>query len=276
MPWPPKASATWPPHASSILPIPENAVGIIKFVCPTQLCPLSLLLSHKICDKCYPPFSSLVGMCGAASYRRGLVITFLVMSIHAIIIFVPTVIIVSSFDIHFFQVILLPSNYDTECNFSMNVGVNVTGTCWLLVCQPIADVKFFVENTLMIIWECEQQTRGTENKLATIFRTMTRLGTDYRLDAGLITAAIIELGLAIASTVICTKTICGSGKVRADSTSFWPFPWFSCWWSLIVPWEQRHPAMRNVRRAGPPGRSRGCAGFTVADGLAFHFCHNCL
>uniref|UniRef100_A0A183GI43 G_PROTEIN_RECEP_F2_4 domain-containing protein n=1 Tax=Heligmosomoides polygyrus TaxID=6339 RepID=A0A183GI43_HELPZ len=45
----------------------------------------------------------LVGLCGAASYRRGLVITFLVMSIHAIIIFVPAIIIVSSFDIHFYQ-----------------------------------------------------------------------------------------------------------------------------------------------------------------------------
>uniref|UniRef100_A0A1I7XF34 PGG domain-containing protein n=1 Tax=Heterorhabditis bacteriophora TaxID=37862 RepID=A0A1I7XF34_HETBA len=55
------------------------------------------------CCSFYFIVTGLVGLCGAASYRRGLVITFLVMSIHATIIFVPTIIIVSSFDIHFYQ-----------------------------------------------------------------------------------------------------------------------------------------------------------------------------
>ncbi|EPB70794.1 hypothetical protein ANCCEY_10117 [Ancylostoma ceylanicum] len=55
------------------------------------------------CCSFYFIVTGLVGLCGAASYRRGLVITFLVMSIHAIIIFVPAIIIVSSFDIHFYQ-----------------------------------------------------------------------------------------------------------------------------------------------------------------------------
>ncbi|KAK6031259.1 hypothetical protein OSTOST_02585, partial [Ostertagia ostertagi] len=59
------------------------------------------------CCSFYFIVTGLVGLCGAASYRRGLVITFLVMSIHAIIIFVPAIIIVSSFDIHFYQVGIL-------------------------------------------------------------------------------------------------------------------------------------------------------------------------
>uniref|UniRef100_A0A1I7XEX9 Transmembrane protein n=1 Tax=Heterorhabditis bacteriophora TaxID=37862 RepID=A0A1I7XEX9_HETBA len=41
---------------------------------------------------------------------------------------------------------------------------------------------------------------------------MTRLGTDYRIDAGLIAAAILELLLSIATTIISAKTICRTVK----------------------------------------------------------------
>jgi hypothetical protein len=37
---------------------------------------------------------------------------------------------------------------------------------------------------------------------------MTRLGTDYRLDAGIIAAAILELFLSVVTAVMCFRGIC--------------------------------------------------------------------
>lgn len=52
------------------------------------------------------------------------------------------------------------------------------------------------------------------------FSSMTRLGTDYRLDAGLIAAAILELLLALATTIISSRTICSTVRVRVFSFVF--------------------------------------------------------
>lgn len=46
----------------------------------------------------------IIGICGSASHRRGLIIAFMLMGLHAAFIFAPIVIIVSSFDIHFYNV----------------------------------------------------------------------------------------------------------------------------------------------------------------------------
>lgn len=46
----------------------------------------------------------ITGIFGSASHRRGLIITFMLMGFHAVLIFAPIVIIVSSFDIHFYNV----------------------------------------------------------------------------------------------------------------------------------------------------------------------------
>lgn len=47
------------------------------------------------------------------------------------------------------------------------------------------------------------------------FSTMSRLGTDYRLDAGLISLAILELLLSVVTTVLCCRQVfglCSLGK----------------------------------------------------------------
>lgn len=43
---------------------------------------------------------------------------------------------------------------------------------------------------------------------------MTRLGTDYRLDAGLIALSICELIIAVISATVSSKTLCGTPKVK--------------------------------------------------------------
>ncbi|CAD6190500.1 unnamed protein product [Caenorhabditis auriculariae] len=128
------------------------------------------------CCSFYFLVMGVIGLCGSASYRRGLVITYLVMSVHAIFILVPAIIIVSSFDIHFYQ---------HEC----------WGECdWHLLATS------FPNNSRCQIL-CGQHVDETMR------RRMTRLGTDYRLDAGIIAAAILEFFLAIATTVIASRTL---------------------------------------------------------------------
>uniref|UniRef100_A0AC34RSY7 Uncharacterized protein n=1 Tax=Panagrolaimus sp. JU765 TaxID=591449 RepID=A0AC34RSY7_9BILA len=60
---------------------------------------------HGVIECCaiYFLFTGITGICGAASYRRGLIITFMIMSLHAALIFVPALIVTSSFDIHFYN-----------------------------------------------------------------------------------------------------------------------------------------------------------------------------
>ncbi|VDO46954.1 unnamed protein product [Haemonchus placei] len=135
------------------------------------------------CCSFYFIVTGLVGLCGAASYRRGLVITFLVMSIHAIIIFVPAIIIVSSFDIHFYQ-----HECWGECDWHLLATSLPRNSRCQIMCGDHVDDNMRV--------------------------SMTRLGTDYRLDAGLIAAAILELLLALATTIISSRTICSTVRVR--------------------------------------------------------------
>ncbi|CAJ0962266.1 unnamed protein product, partial [Mesorhabditis belari] len=118
-----------------------------------------------------------VGLCGAASYRRGLVIAILVMSVHAILIFVPGIVIVSSFDIHF---------HKHECWGSCDWHLLATSLPQNSQCQILCG------------------TNVDEHKRS----VMTRLGTDYRLDAGLIALAGLELLFAIATFLISLKIIC--------------------------------------------------------------------
>lgn len=71
---------------------------------------------HGVIECCsiYFLVTGVTGICGAASHRRGLIITFLIMSIHAAFIFVPTTIVTSSFDIHFYNVSLSQRNLITD------------------------------------------------------------------------------------------------------------------------------------------------------------------
>jgi hypothetical protein len=56
---------------------------------------------QEICSV-YCILMGITGIFGSASHRRALIITFMVMGFHAILIFTPVIIIVSSFDIHFY------------------------------------------------------------------------------------------------------------------------------------------------------------------------------
>nr|pir hypothetical protein M60.6 - Caenorhabditis elegans [Caenorhabditis elegans] len=48
---------------------------------------------------------------------------------------------------------------------------------------------------------------------------MTRLGTDYRLDAGLIAAAILEFLLSIATCVVASRTLFSPLKELGDQSA---------------------------------------------------------
>uniref|UniRef100_A0A0K0EEB4 MARVEL domain-containing protein n=1 Tax=Strongyloides stercoralis TaxID=6248 RepID=A0A0K0EEB4_STRER len=118
----------------------------------------------------------IVGIVGAASRRRGIIIAFMIMSLHAILIFCPAIIITASFDIHFYQ---------HEC----------WGVCdWHLLTTNIGQDS---KCQILCGASVDYQKRST----------MTRLGTDYKLMAGLITISIIELLLTIASTLVCSQDI---------------------------------------------------------------------
>jgi len=135
---------------------------------------------HGVVECCaiYFLFTGITGICGAASYRRGLIIAFLIMSLHAAIIFVPTTIITSSFDIHFY-------NHECwgECDWHLlSVSLPQDSKCQILCGKNIDDSQ----------------------KLS-----MNRLGTDYRLDAGIITLACIEMILALMTTFVCSQQLFG-------------------------------------------------------------------
>ncbi|KAE9551902.1 hypothetical protein FO519_004893 [Halicephalobus sp. NKZ332] len=135
---------------------------------------------HGVIECCaiYFLFTGITGICGAASYRRGLIITFLIMSLHAAIIFVPTAIITSSFDIHF---------YNHEC----------WGECdWHLLSASLPQ-----DSKCQIL--CGKNIDDSQRL------SMNRLGTDYRLDAGIITLACIEMILALMTTFVCSQQLFG-------------------------------------------------------------------
>ncbi|KAH7719021.1 Protein M60.6 [Aphelenchoides avenae] len=136
------------------------------------------------CCAFYFLLMGITGIFGSASHRRGLIITFMLMGFHAVLIFAPIVIIVSSFDIHF---------YNREC----------WGQCdWHLLSASLP------KNSKCQIL-CGENIDDNRRS------TMSRLGTDYRLDAGLISLAILELLLSVVTTVLCCRQVfglCSLGK----------------------------------------------------------------
>uniref|UniRef100_A0A0M3HY69 Uncharacterized protein n=1 Tax=Ascaris lumbricoides TaxID=6252 RepID=A0A0M3HY69_ASCLU len=148
------------------------------------------LVGLEECCSFYFIMTGIIGICGAASHRRGLIIAFMIMSLHAAIIFVPSIIIVSSFDIHFYQ-----AECFGECDWHLlATSLPKNSRCQILCGENIDD-----------------------NKRS----TMTRLGTEYRLDAGIIAATILEMILAVVSTSLCCRDICSLCRTssRTDEVS---------------------------------------------------------
>ncbi|OZC10964.1 hypothetical protein X798_02108 [Onchocerca flexuosa] len=129
------------------------------------------------CCSFYFILTGIIGICGSASHRRGLILAFMLMNLHAILIFVPAIIIVSSFDIHFYQ---------AEC----------FGECdWHLLTPSLP------ENSRCQIL-CGENIDDNKRSL------MTRLGTEYRLDAGIIAATILQMVLSLFSASLCCREVC--------------------------------------------------------------------
>lgn len=100
-------------------------------------------------------------------------------------------------------------------NLSTSVMANVIGICFR--CLITADVKYSVVQTFQIIWKGNYFQLfyfSRPNFILFFFRFMTRLGTDYRLDAGLIALSICELIIAVISATVSSKTLCGTPKVK--------------------------------------------------------------
>ncbi|KAI6191573.1 hypothetical protein M3Y97_00242600 [Aphelenchoides bicaudatus] len=156
---------------------------------------------QEICAS-YCILMGITGIFGSASHRRALIITFMIMGFHAIFIFTPVVIIVSSFDIHF---------YNREC-FAL---------CdWHLLSASVLPKKDTVGHNKT--WHPDDFASSRcqilcganidENKR----NTMTRLGTNYVLDAGLISLASLELLLSILTTIICIKEVFGLCSMKSS------------------------------------------------------------
>jgi hypothetical protein len=154
---------------------------------------VNTLRMHGLEECCafYFLLMGITGIFGSASHRRGLIITFMLMGFHAVLIFAPAVIIVSSFDIHF---------YNREC----------WGQCdWHLL-----SVSMPKDSKCQIL--CGENIDDNRRN------TMSRLGTDYRLDAGLISLAILELLLSVVTTVLCSRQVfglCSLGKSDATASN---------------------------------------------------------
>ena len=151
---------------------------------------------------------------------------------HAILIFVPAIIIVSSFDIHFYQVsslrvhtLWLPYNYNFL--FTCLCWARVLGIVWLASSDHfVSSEQSLPDSVRKECWRSQKKVSSGIPIFIKIFlaalvsiisyicSTMTRLGTDYRLDAGLIACAILEFFLAIVTLIIAAKTICTKIKVR--------------------------------------------------------------
>lgn len=130
----------------------------------------------------------ITGIFGSASHRRALIITFMVMGLHAILIFTPVIIIVSSFDIHFYL-----RKCWASCDWHMlSASVPKDSQCQIL-CGANVD----------------------ENRRS----SMTRLGTNYILDAGLISLAALELLLSILTTILCIKQVFGLCSMKSEVDS---------------------------------------------------------
>lgn len=135
---------------------------------------------HGLAECCalYFLIVGVLGIFGSASHRRGLIIAFMIMGLHGVLIFAPIIIISSSFDIHF---------YNNQC----------WGECdWHLLSASLP------KNS-----RC--QILCGDNIDSNLKSSMSRLGTDYRLDAGLISLAILEFFLSLTTTGLCVRQIFG-------------------------------------------------------------------
>ncbi|VDD89621.1 unnamed protein product [Enterobius vermicularis] len=128
------------------------------------------------CCSVYFIVTGVIGILGAASHRQSLLIAFMVMSIHVIMIFVPAIVIVSSFDIHFHQ---------AECFAQCDWHLLATSLPKDSKCQILCGANV------------------TDNQRS----QMSRLGTDFKLDAGIIAASILELIFALGSAILCGRKL---------------------------------------------------------------------
>ncbi|VDN01201.1 unnamed protein product [Thelazia callipaeda] len=137
------------------------------------------MIGLEECCSFYFILTGIIGICGAASRRRALILGFMIMSLHASLIFAPAIIIVSSFDIHFYQ-----AECFGECDWHLlGTSLPQNSRCQILCGENIDDNRR---------------------------NSMTRLGTEYRLDAGIIAATILQLILFLVSAFVCCREICVS------------------------------------------------------------------
>ncbi|KAI6244046.1 hypothetical protein M3Y99_00074000 [Aphelenchoides fujianensis] len=186
---------------------------------------INTLRLHGLEEICafYCLLMGVVGIFGSASHRRSLIIAYMILGFHAIFIFMPVIIIVSSFDIHF---------YKREC----------WGQCdWHLLSASLP------QNSQCQIL-CGQHI--DENKRS----TMSRLGTDYRLDAGIISLAILELLLSVLTTVLCIKEVFGLSLQDEANTANVPLE--------LAPLQ--HEKSDGNLNGSPPSTPRRLSGSSVA------------
>lgn len=126
------------------------------------------------CCGLYLIVAGFVGICGASSFRRGLVTAFLVMCIHAALILVPAIIASSAKAI---------SDSNLDCYVS----------CERSVCQVFC---------------------GDDEIKNLPKRSLKPIRADLRLEIGLISIAVLELLLSLVSGVLSARALCeGCGVV---------------------------------------------------------------
>ncbi|KAI6205505.1 hypothetical protein M3Y94_00799900 [Aphelenchoides besseyi] len=151
---------------------------------------INTLRLHGLEEICavYGLLAGVVGIFGSASHRRSLIITSMVLGFHTIFIFMPVIIIVSSFDIHFYK-----RECWGQCDWHLlSASLPQNSRCQILCGDNIDEYKR---------------------------STMSRLGTDYRLDAGIISLATLELLLSIVTTILCIKQVFGFSMQDESNTA---------------------------------------------------------
>ncbi|GMT04458.1 hypothetical protein PENTCL1PPCAC_26632, partial [Pristionchus entomophagus] len=140
------------------------------------------------CCSFYFLLTGIIGLAGCTTSRRGLVAAFLLMCLHSIFIFVPGIIISSSFDIHFYQ-----HECWGECDWHL-LNIPNSSRCQILCGEGLS---------------VNQKSQ------------MTRLGTDMRVDAVMISLAILELLFSVLTVCVTARLMILSDsrlrdKVRSE------------------------------------------------------------
>uniref|UniRef100_A0A0N5AHY4 Tetraspanin n=1 Tax=Syphacia muris TaxID=451379 RepID=A0A0N5AHY4_9BILA len=128
------------------------------------------------CCSFYYLLTGIIGIIGAASKRRSFLLSFMLMSVHVAVIFVPTVIIVSSFDIHFNK-----AECFAQCEWHLLAPTLPRDSKCQILCGGLV-------------------TENQKDK-------MSRLGTDFRLDAGIIAASILEMLFGVGSALLSCRIL---------------------------------------------------------------------